>query len=139
VLACAGLERLDKLDVISQRMTLDEMMPAPGQGALAVQCRDEPALLALLAPIQHGPSASAVNAERAFLAALGSGCALPVAAYAELDGDRLLLRGRVNSPDGAQQIDVSLSGSIDDAETLGYRLADHALARGAAALLESLG
>lgn len=139
VLAYAGLERLGRLDVISQRLSLDEMMPAPGQGALAVQCRDEPAARALLAPIQHAPSAAAVTAERAFLTGLGSGCTLPVAAYAEVEGDRLLLRGRVNSVDGAQQIDASLSSSTDDAESLGYRLADEALAHGAAALLESPG
>ncbi|MCC6805655.1 MAG: hydroxymethylbilane synthase [Anaerolineae bacterium] len=139
VLAYAGLERLGRLDVISQRLSLDEMMPAPGQGALAVQCRDEAAARALLAPIQHAPSAAAVTAERAFLTGLRSGCTLPVAAYAEVVGDRVLLRGRVNSADGAQQIDVSLSSGVDDAEPLGYRLADEALARGAAALLESPG
>ncbi|MCZ2097625.1 MAG: hydroxymethylbilane synthase [Anaerolineae bacterium] len=139
VLAYAGLERLGRLDVISQRLSLNEMMPAPGQGALAVQCRDEAAARALLAPIQHAPSAAAVTAERAFLTGLGSGCTLPVAAYAEIEGDRVLLRGRVNSSDGAQQIDVSLSSSVDDAESLGYRLADKALASGAAALLGSPG
>lgn len=139
VVAYAGLERLGRLDAISQRLSLDEMMPAPGQGALAVQCRDEQASLDLLAPIQHPASAAAVAAERAFLAGLGGGCALPVAAFARLDGDRLVLRGRINSPDGAQQIDVSLAGSLDEPETLGYRLTDEALARGAAALLESLG
>jgi hydroxymethylbilane synthase len=138
VLAYAGLERLGLADAISQRLSLTEMLPAPGQGALAVQCRDEAESLDLVALIQHAPSASAVHAERAFLAGLGGGCALPIAAYAEVDGEKLVLRGRINSPDGAQQIDVNLVGGIDQPELAGYQLADQALARGASTLLESL-
>jgi len=139
LLAYAGLERLGRLNAISQRLSLDEMLPAPGQGALAVQCRDEAASLDLLAPIQHSQTTAAVSAERAFLAGLGGGCSLPIAAYAMIDGAMLRLRGRVNSPDGTQQIDVSANGSAANAEQIGYQLADQALARGAAALLESLG
>ncbi len=138
LLAFAGLERLGRLEAISQQLSLDDMLPAPGQGALAVQCRDEAASLDLLAPIRHAATTSAVTAERAFLAGLGGGCSLPIAAYAEVDGATLYLRGRVNSPDGKQQIDVKLTGQVDQAETLGYGLADQALAQGAAALLESL-
>ncbi|HVU13868.1 MAG TPA: hydroxymethylbilane synthase [Phototrophicaceae bacterium] len=137
LLAFAGLERLGRLEAISQQLSLDDMLPAPGQGALAVQCRDEAASLDLLAPIRHAATTSAVTAERAFLAGLGGGCSLPIAAYAEVDGATLYLRGRVNSPDGKQQIDVKLTGQVDQAETLGYGLADQALAQGAAALLES--
>lgn len=139
VLAYAGLSRLGMADVISQRLSLAEMLPAPGQGALAVQCRDEAASLDLVALIQHAPSATAVTAERAFLSGVGGGCALPIAAHAEIDGEKLLLRGRVNSPDGVHQIDVNIVGGVDQAEVTGYQLADQALARGAAALLESLG
>ncbi len=138
LLAFAGLERLGRLEAISQQLSLDDMLPAPGQGALAVQCRDETASLDLLAPIRHAVTTSAVTAERAFLAGLGGGCSLPIAAYAEVDDATLHLRGRVNSPDGKQQIDVMLTGQVDQAETLGYALADQALAQGAAALLESL-
>jgi hydroxymethylbilane synthase len=137
LLAYAGLERLGRLDAVTERLSLDEMLPAPGQGALAVQCRDEAASLDLLAPIRHAPTTAAVTAERAFLAGLGGGCSLPIAAYAEIEGDDLFLRGRVNSLDGVQQIDVDISGAPDQAETLGYQLADLALAQGASALLES--
>jgi hydroxymethylbilane synthase len=137
LLAYAGLERLGKLDSITDRLRFEDMLPAPGQGALAIQCRDETESLDLLTPIQHAETTACVNAERAFLAGLGGGCSLPIAAYAEIDGDRLLLRGRVNSPEGRQQIDVRADGSISAALNIGYQLAQQALAEGAAALLES--
>jgi hydroxymethylbilane synthase len=138
LLACAGLERLGRLDAVTERLTLAQMLPAPGQGALGVQCRDDAESLGLLAPIRHAPTTTAVTAERAFLAGLGGGCSLPIAAYADVDETALFLRGRVNSPDGAQQIDVDISGSSAHPEMLGYQLADLALGKGAAALLESL-
>ncbi len=138
LLAQAGLERLGRLDAVTQRLSLDEMLPAPGQGALAVQCRDEAAMISLLQPIQHIPTTLATQAERAFLAGLGGGCALPIAAYAEVTEGSLRLRGRVLSPSGVQRIDVNISGQAEAAETLGYALADTALSRGAAALLEQL-
>ncbi|MEP7294156.1 MAG: hydroxymethylbilane synthase [Chloroflexota bacterium] len=138
LLAHAGLERLGRLDSTTQRLTFDEMLPAPGQGALAVQCRTDPTLLELLEALHHPPSAAAVSAERAFLAGLGGGCSLPIGAYAEISGDDLRLRGRVTAVDGGQQVEVSISGRVDQAEALGYGLADQALARGAAALLEAL-
>ncbi len=138
VLAMAGLDRLKRAGEISQDLSLDEMLPAPGQGALAVQCRDEAASRALLAPIIHRPTLLAVTAERAFLAALGGGCATPVAAYAEIRNRRLVLRGRVTAPDGSRQVDVTLEGSASPkgAATLGQRLAEMALAQHADELLE---
>lgn len=138
VLALAGLERLGRADEATQRLPLDEMLPAPGQGALAAQCRDEAVSRALLAPITHRSTTLAVTAERAFLAALGGGCAVPVAAYAEFRNRRLTLRGRVTAPDGSRQVDVALEGSpsLKGAVTLGQRLADQALAQHADELLE---
>lgn len=138
VLALAGLERLGRADEATQRLPLDEMLPAPGQGALAAQCRDEAVSRALLAPITHRSTTLAVTAERAFLAALGGGCAVPVAAYAEFRNRRLTLRGRVTAPDGSRQVDVALEGSpsLKGAVTLGQRLADLALAQHADELLE---
>lgn len=136
VLACAGLERLGYGDVITQVIAPDVMLPAPGQGAIAVQTRDDAALLATFAPIQHQETALAVMAERAFLAALGGGCSVPVAAYAQMMGGQLHLRGRVCSADGARQIDVQGVDSPDAAHTLGTRLAQEALAQGAQALME---
>ncbi|MEO8395141.1 MAG: hydroxymethylbilane synthase [Chloroflexota bacterium] len=139
LLAYAGLERLGKLDAVSERLSFNDMLPAPGQGALAIQCRNEAESLDLLAALQHEATAACVNAERAFLAGLGGGCSLPIAAYAEINDDRLRLRGRINSPDGKGQIDVKAEGSISAALKIGYQLAQEALADGAAALLESLG
>lgn len=135
VLAHAGLERLGLAAAITQVFPPDLIMPAPGQGALAVQCRAEPAMLALLAPLDHAATRQAVTAERSFLAGLGGGCAVPVAAYATVDGGELHLRGRIIAADGRRQINVALSGPPDDAAGLGIRLARLALAQGAAGLL----
>jgi len=140
VLALTGLERLGRADEISQELSLDEMLPAPGQGALAVQCRAEAASRALLAPIIHWPTRLAVTGERAFLAALGGGCAVPVAAYAKVRNRRLVVRGRVTAVDGSRQVDVALEGaaSAKGASALGQRLAELALAQHADELLKLL-
>jgi hydroxymethylbilane synthase len=140
VLASAGLERLGQTSVASEVLALDDMLPAPGQGALAVQCRDERQSLALLAPIDHVDSRIAVTAERAFLAGLGGGCSLPIAAYATVDGARLRLRGRVNAVDGSQQVDVELSSAADveSAAKLGQELAQVALEQGVADILQKV-
>ncbi|MEP6988554.1 MAG: hydroxymethylbilane synthase [Chloroflexota bacterium] len=140
VLASAGLERLGQNQVISEVLSLDDMMPAPGQGALAVQCRDESLSRSLLTPINHAETEMAVVAERAFLGGLGGGCALPIAAYATIEGETLHLQGRVNAVDGTQQVDVSLSGTanIESAVQMGHELAQIALGQGVAALLETV-
>lgn len=139
VLASAGLERLGHADVVTQTLALDDMLPAPGQGAIAVQIRDDPALQELLAHIHHAETALAVTAERAFLAGLGGGCSVPVAAYAWLEGAQMTLRGRVTATDGTQQIDVRRTDRIQDvqaARTLGAALAQEALENGAVLLME---
>lgn len=139
LLAVAGLERLGRSDAITQVLALDVMLPAPGQGALAVQSRDEAEAKALLAPLNHALTEAAVTAERAFLAGLGGGCSLPIAAYGVVEGDRLNLRGRVTAADGSRQIDVALDGLADaaTARELGAELARDALGKGVAKLLES--
>jgi hydroxymethylbilane synthase len=140
VLAQAGLDRLGLGDAISEVLPLDLMLPAPGQGALGIQCRDEPDLLALLAPVDDIITRLAVTAERAFLAGLGGGCSVPVAACAEIENGALRLRGRVSAIGGSQQIDVNgqiASLTVEAAAELGFRLADEAKRRGAAAILEA--
>jgi hydroxymethylbilane synthase len=137
LLAHAGLARLGHTDVITQVLPLDVMLPAPGQGALGIQCRAEASTLALLAPLNHAPTRLAVDAERAFLVGLGGGCAVPIAAYATVEDGHLHLRGRVTAVDGGLQIDVAIAGLADDAAGLGARLAELALAQGAAQLLGS--
>lgn len=146
VLACAGMERLGYLDAISAVLTTDEMLPAPGQGALGIQCRAEAESCALLAPLNDHATALAVTAERAFLAGLGGGCSVPIAAFATLQGGALELRGRVSATGGAQQTDVAttiaLVGTAAQQMTAarigGEALAQVALDQGAAALLEAV-
>lgn len=139
VLAYAGLDRLGRIDVVSQVLDFQDMLPAPGQGAIAVQTRDDPSLLETLEQIHHLGTALSVTAERAFLAGLGGGCSVPVASYAQWEGKQLVLRGRVAAPDGTQQIDVSGSGPAEDlrrAYMLGVTLAQDALEKGAQRLME---
>ena len=140
VLACAGLERLGQIHVISETLSLEEMVPAPGQGALAIQCRDESNSLSLLTPINHSQTEIEVTAERAFLSGLGGGCALPIAAHAAIQSEQLHLRGRVTSFDGGRQVDVSLYGTADveSARQLGNELAQIALGQGVATLLRAI-
>jgi hydroxymethylbilane synthase len=139
VLARAGLIRLGRDEVISEILPIETLLPAPGQGALGIQCRDDASSLRLLAPLTHTETAMAVTAERAFLAGLGGGCATPVGAYAVVEGDRLLLHGRVCAPDGSRKVDVSLQApaSPKDAVLLGEQAARQALAAGAQALFEA--
>ena len=139
VVAAAGLIRLGLEAHITHPFSYEEMLPAPAQGALAVQCRaDDAVALRLLRPIHHIPTWAAVTAERAFLSGLGGGCAAPVAAYAEpraANPSILWLRGMVASLDGQQVVCVAGEGDISQPQELGYRLAEEALARGAAELL----
>ena len=139
VLATAGLQRLDMEEVISEWLPLDLMLPAPGQGALGVQCRKgDTATLDLLAAISEETVRASTTAERHFLQALGGGCSAPIAAYATptgVDGG-LHLRGLIASPDGQKLIRVEGSGS--DPFELGERLAKAAKARGADAILEGV-
>jgi hydroxymethylbilane synthase len=143
ILAQAGISRLGFHEAISEVISLDILLPAPGQGALAVQCRDDADSLALLKPLDHLPTRAAVTAERAFLAGLGGRCSVPVAAYGEPRGSELLLRGRVSSLNGAELVEVGMAtyllqgGEVQAAEKLGRHLAEMALADGAAALLEA--
>jgi len=140
LLANAGITRLGKDDVISETLTFEQMLPAPGQGALGVQCRDDDESRAWLAPIHHIETALAVTAERAFLAALGGGCSVPVAAYAIRldDSDSFVLQGRVCSIDGVTQIAVETTFSDATAYNAGHELAQSAIAQGADAVLEAL-
>ena len=138
LLAAAGLLRLGHEGVVSEFIDFNDMLPAPGQAALAVQCRDEPAMFELLAPLDDDATATCVIAERAFLSVLGGGCAVPVAALGTIDPDgRLRVRGRVISTDGATIVDVEVTrpGGRAAAWSIGAELAALAIDRGAAAIL----
>lgn len=139
LLAVAGLDRLGLMDYVTEILPLDLMLPAPGQGALGVQCRaDDQAILVLLAAIDDAVARAAVTAERAFLHGLGGGCSAPVAAHALLDEtDRLQLSAVVGSTDGQTLIRVAKQGVQADLspQTIGEEAAHEALQQGAEALL----
>lgn len=139
ILAVAGLERLARGDVISEVIDGSIMLPAPGQGAVAVQCcADDDRTRSLLASLDDAPTRAAVTSERAFLQTLEAGCRLPVSAYATLDGDTLHVTGRVSGLDGMRTITVQGASRVSDAFDLGARLAGEALAQGAGALLAEI-
>jgi hydroxymethylbilane synthase len=142
VLAAAGLQRLGRLDEASEILDPGQMLPAPGQGALAVECRAEDAALvgALAAALDDPLTRSAVAAERALLGRLEAGCSAPVGALADVstgdDGaDEIYLRAVVAAVDGDRTIRLSITGPLNDAQVLGQRLADDLLNAGAADLM----
>ena len=134
VLAAAGLLRLGLRDRITEWLSFEVMLPAPGQGALGVQCReDDTRLVELLAQVDSAETRQAVEAERAFLEALGGGCSAPVGAYGRVEGGRLVLDGVVGSLDGTRIL--RLHGVGDPPKALGRRLAEQAIREGAQELL----
>jgi hydroxymethylbilane synthase len=135
VLAAAGLDRLGLSPAISERFAPDRLLPAPGQGAIALQCRVEDPVAKLVATVNHDATWAAVTAERAFLAGLEGGCAAPVAAYARLDGGKLVLHALVASSDGKKVLRFETAGVPSAAEALGGALAERARAAGAAELM----
>lgn len=141
VLASAGLSRLGLRDEITELLEPIQMLPAPGQGALAVECReDDEVVLAALRPLDHEDSRAAVTAERAILAELEAGCAAPIGALAEVvddvDGTVISLRAVVAATDGSGELRRSITGPIGEAEDLGRRLARTLVADGAPALAD---
>ncbi|MFC7386185.1 hydroxymethylbilane synthase [Sphaerisporangium rhizosphaerae] len=136
VLAAAGLGRIGRQAEISQLFDVDEMLPAPGQGALAVECRaDDAALVELLAVLDDPRTRAAVTAERALLATLEGGCHAPVGAYAADDGHILNLTATVVAIDGARSVRKSTAGDPSAAMELGRDLAAAMIAEGAGTLM----
>jgi hydroxymethylbilane synthase len=136
VLAAAGLIRLGLEHDITEVLSPEVMLPAPGQGALAVETLEGHWVDALLAPLHDPSTASAVAAERALLAHLGGGCMVPVAALGQCQAGVLHLQGLVSSPDGRQQLRQEVQGAMQDAAQLGKCLAEQLGAKGAGVLLE---
>ncbi len=137
ILAGAGLTRLGLEKHVTEWLSLDVMLPAPGQGALAVQCRaDDQTTLNLLAALDDGSTRKAVTAERAFLSGLGGGCSVPVAAYAVISGQSsvISLTGLVISEDGKKVVKLTDQGV--DALALGRELAQKAIEQGAGEILK---
>lgn len=139
VLARAGLARIGRLDEVTEVLDPLQMLPAPGQGALAVECRDDDDLAAQLREALDDPRArAAVEAERAVLATLEGGCSAPIGALAEVvegeDGEELWVRAIALSPDGGLSVRRSATGDPADAAGVGNRLGQEMLADGAADL-----
>jgi hydroxymethylbilane synthase len=138
ILAGAGLTRLGLDSHITEWLSLDVMLPAPGQGALAVQCRaDDEVTLTLLSKLEDQATRKAVTVERAFLLGLGGGCAVPVAAFAQVEGQTsnvIQVTGLVISEDGKTIVKVTDEGT--EALDLGKKLSQQAIAQGADAILK---
>jgi len=131
VLGYAGLARIGRLDAVTQVFEPDEMVPAPGQGALAVECRSgRPELAELLACADDAASRAATTAERSVLAALQAGCSAPIGGYAAGAGE-LRLRAVVVAADGETALRASAGGPASEAERLGREVAAELLRRGA--------
>jgi hydroxymethylbilane synthase len=137
VLAAAGLRRLGRAAEITEVLDPMLMLPAPAQGALALECRaDDASLVELLAHVDDEHARAAIDAERALLSTLAAGCSAPVAALADIgetdDGAwEIYLRGAVFSPDGTRALRLSGTGTLTDASGVGRRLATELLAEGA--------
>jgi hydroxymethylbilane synthase len=140
LLARAGLARIGRLDEATEVLDPLQMLPAPGQGALAVECRSDDELAGELARLDDPHTRAAVRAERAVLATLEGGCSAPIGALAEVvegeDGDEIWVRAVAMSPDGGLAVRMSATGDPADAEGVGTRLAREMLADGAARLTD---
>ena len=139
ILAAAGLNRLGLASRITRLLDPAESLPAPGQGALGVECLEgRPELSELLAGLNHGPTARCVAAERAVSRTLSGSCNVPLGAYAEARGGKLHLRAFVGAPDGSRVVSGEMEGAAADPEGLGIRLAERLKAQGAGAILAAL-
>jgi hydroxymethylbilane synthase len=140
ILAAAGLKRLGLEARITAIVPPEESLPAAGQGALGIECRaDRSDLLQLLEPLDHRATALCVRAERTVARTLAGSCNVPLAAYAEIDGPTLRLRGYVGAPDGLRVARAEIAGDPERAEFVGEALARRLRDAGADEILGSLG
>ena len=138
VLAAAGLKRLNKQDTITQYFDVDQMVPAVGQGALAIEARENDNVIEkLLNPLNDDLTTTEITAERTVLEHLGGGCQLPIGAYAKYEDGELSLIGTVCHPEGKLRLVERVSGSLDNPQHLGKVVAEKLLNNGARELLNS--
>jgi hydroxymethylbilane synthase len=142
VLAYAGLRRLGRDAVVTEVLDPIQVLPAPAQGALAIECRtSDAAAIEVLARLDDADTRAAVTAERALLAALEAGCSAPVGALAEIaegdSGPEVFLRGSVTALDGSDAVRLSATGPTTDADGVGRRLAAELIADGADTMMGS--
>jgi len=140
ILASAGLKRLGLADRIRMHLPPEVSLPAIGQGAVGIECRcNDPAIEALLAPLNCKDTFDCVSAERAMNTRLNGGCQVPIGGYAVLEGDMLWLRGLVGSTDGKQMLRAEGRAHRSEARALGVRVAEDLLAQGADRILADVG
>jgi hydroxymethylbilane synthase len=136
VVAACGLIRLGLEERITEYLSLDAMLPEPGQGALAIEARtDDRDTLEMLTALEDPQTRCCVEAERAFLDGLGGGCRVPIAAYASCRDGTLELQGAVIAADGSAEVRGNMAGPMTEPVTLGHRLAEDLASRGARELL----
>lgn len=139
ILAAAGLKRLELSHRITALLAPEQSLPAVGQGALGIECRDDrPDLVELLRPLHHTQTANCVEAERAMSRVLGGSCQVPLGAFAEIIEDKLQLRGFVAHPDGTRMVSDKLSGQPENGIALGQQLAEMLIKHGADKILASI-
>lgn len=139
ILAAAGLIRLGMLDRIRYEIPATESLPAVGQGAVGIECRNDDAeLIKLLAPLNHAETAVRVRCERAMNAKLNGGCQVPIGSFATLQKQQITLKGLVGSPDGATLLQAVATGTLDQAEIVGEQVAQQLLDQGAGDILAAL-
>ncbi len=137
ILARAGLARLGLLGAITELIPVEVCLPAPGQGAIGLECRDgDDRIAGLLEAVNHPETYRSTAAERALLRVLGGGCQTPIAAWGKPEGDQLTLFGFVSDPTGARFIASALTGPAAEPESLGEQLGERFLEQGAGRLLE---
>ena len=137
ILAAAGLKRMHFTDRIRDYLSIDEMLPSCGQGALGIECReDDKATRALIMPLNDAITNAAVTAERALCRRLDGGCRLPIAAFAHIHHGVLKLRGLVANRDGTRILRAELSGDPLQADSIGTRVANELLQQGAEKILK---
>jgi len=140
ILACAGLIRLEMKHRIRHPIDTTTILPAVGQGAVGIECRnDDEELISMLDALNDNETATRVKAERAMNEKLNGGCQVPIGSFAEFDGDVLKLRGLVSTIDGKTVLTSTKTGTADNPESLGVAVAEALLAQGAAEILEALG
>jgi hydroxymethylbilane synthase len=139
ILACAGLNRLGLQDRISSPLDFAQMLPAPGQGALAIEVRsDDAQAIKVTSVLNHAPTAAAVSAERHFLHHMGGGCNVPVAVYAQLNRDQMDINALVASADGRTILRDAIQQKAELADDAAVVLAERMLGRGARTILEKI-
>ncbi len=139
ILAAAGLIRLNMSQRIAEQLAPEISLPAVGQGAVGIECRNDDAeLIELLSALNDEETAWRVKAERAMNAELEGGCQVPIGSFAELDGESITLRGLVATPDGKQVLRAQHVGSIEHPEQVGIAVAQDLIAQGAANILSAL-